>query len=317
MMFSVVIPLYNKAAYIALTLHSVAVQTVADYEVIVVDDGSTDDGPQIVQSLSQADPRIRLVRQANAGVSAARNAGIAAAVGEWIAFLDADDWWHPSYLAQQARAIHNYPEVDMVATQLRIIPDVPGWTPLPWPVIPLEPAIDLIHDLPSRWMQGIPFCTDSVVLRRSRLMVMQPCFAVDESMGEDLELWFRIAEISSIAHTRTPLIAYRSAGATSLTSQHKQLVMPPFLFRMRRRVESGAMPEYKRKSSLKLIANYQITLARQALIQGQRLSSLKWLFQCKESVLTKRWLVTLMMLLVFPGSLVQRWMRWRYQRVAA
>ena len=100
---SVVIPLYNKAPYVQRCLASVAAQTLADFEVLVVDDGSTDDGAAIVRSFP--DPRVTLIQQANAGPGAARNRGIDAARGSIIAFLDADDEWLPEYLQRGVAAL--------------------------------------------------------------------------------------------------------------------------------------------------------------------------------------------------------------------
>jgi glycosyltransferase involved in cell wall biosynthesis len=98
---SIIIPLYNKAPYVRRALDSIAAQSLSDFEVIVIDDGSTDDGAAIVTGYPDA--RYRLIRQANAGPGAARNTGIAQSRGEFIAFLDADDEWLPTYLDESVR----------------------------------------------------------------------------------------------------------------------------------------------------------------------------------------------------------------------
>jgi len=95
---SVIIPLYQKAPYVRRALDSAAAQTFRDFEVVVVDDGSTDEGPQIVAAYG--DPRVRLLSQRNAGPGAARNRGIREARGELLAFLDADDEWTPDFLSE-------------------------------------------------------------------------------------------------------------------------------------------------------------------------------------------------------------------------
>jgi len=94
---SVVIPLYNKAPYVERALRSALAQTLPISEIIVVDDGSTDDGPDRVARLARAHPQVKLVRQPNRGPGAARNAGLALAKGKYVAFLDADDEWLPAF----------------------------------------------------------------------------------------------------------------------------------------------------------------------------------------------------------------------------
>ena len=113
-MISVIIPLYNKETGIATALRSVLAQTYQDFEIVIVDDGSTDSSVAIVETFN--DPRIRLIRQQNAGVSAARNKGIAEAKGEYVAFLDADDEWLPEFLAEIRTLQQKYPECKAQAT---------------------------------------------------------------------------------------------------------------------------------------------------------------------------------------------------------
>lgn len=112
MLISVVIPLYNKAHTIVNTLNTVMRQTYHDVEIIIVNDGSTDDGVLVIQKYFK-DPRIRIVNQENAGVSMARNRGVDESKGEWIAFLDGDDEWHPYYLATMADLINRYPDAGL------------------------------------------------------------------------------------------------------------------------------------------------------------------------------------------------------------
>lgn len=98
-MFSIIMPLYNHAAFVEQAVRSVLAQSLGDWEMIVVNDGSTDGGEKIVQKFADGDGRIRLLHQANAGCSAARNAALAAATGDWLTYLDSDDAWTPTALA--------------------------------------------------------------------------------------------------------------------------------------------------------------------------------------------------------------------------
>ncbi len=314
MKFSVVVPLYNKAPYIELTLQSVLAQSLGDFEVVIVDDGSTDASPEIVRKMAGNESRIRLLEQRNSGVSIARNAGITASTGEWIAFLDADDWWHPDHLAQLARAVDTYADVDMVASGLRRIPDVPDWNPVSWPSLEAHPKVSLIQDLPTRWMQGIPFFTSSVAIRRRRLIELQPCFPLGESHGEDLDLWFRVAELSDIAHVQVATVAYRTAVTGSLTVSHGNRALAPFLLRLEGRARSGESANRRSVSTLNFVAQQKVTFARLALMDGKRLEGLRWLWTARGVALTKRWLLSVLMLVLVPSAGIQRWEHWRQAR---
>ena len=121
MRFSVIIPLYNRGLYISKALASVLEQSFRDFELIVVDDGSTDDSFQIAQSvLKNADVQHQLIHQENAGVGTTRNNGVLAASGDYICFLDADDWWAPSFLERMDWLIHEYPDAGIYGTKRAI-----------------------------------------------------------------------------------------------------------------------------------------------------------------------------------------------------
>lgn len=112
---SVIIPLYNKAFSIAETLTSVLQQTYTDFEVIIIDDGSTDGGLAIVSQFT--DPRIQWVQQPNLGAAAARNAGIEKATGELISFLDADDYWYPNHLEALYKLQTDFPNCGLYCSR--------------------------------------------------------------------------------------------------------------------------------------------------------------------------------------------------------
>ncbi len=130
---SVVVPAYNSAWSIRETLLSIIGQTLPDLEIIVVDDGSTDNLTEVLKPFLEAEPRLRVVRQENGGLAAARNRGMAEAAADFVAFLDADDLWHPRFLEKIVGALAANPEAPFgyahsvrIDTHSRIIP-TPRW----------------------------------------------------------------------------------------------------------------------------------------------------------------------------------------------
>ena len=113
-MFSVIMPVYNHAAYVCEAIRSVVAQTFADWELRIVDDGSTDSSDRIVEEWAGRDRRIHTLHQSNAGPAAARNAGIARATGRWLAFLDSDDVYMPDALANFRDFIADHPQATFV-----------------------------------------------------------------------------------------------------------------------------------------------------------------------------------------------------------
>ncbi|WP_211163133.1 glycosyltransferase family 2 protein [Aromatoleum diolicum] len=104
---SIIMPCYNAAQHLSRSVGSVLAQTAGNWELVIVDDGSRDDSWGELQRLARAEPRIRIFRQANAGAAAARNHALREARGDYIAFLDADDTWHPEFLESMQAALHN------------------------------------------------------------------------------------------------------------------------------------------------------------------------------------------------------------------
>lgn len=211
--YSVVIPLYNKEHYIENTLKSVLNQTFGDYEVIVVDDGSTD-GSLAAARRVQSD-RIRIIEQVNAGVSVARNTGIENARGEFICFLDADDDWRPEYLETIDMLTNAYPDSGFYVTAYAV--DMGnGKINLS---TRLEPEVGC---LPSYWLtmaKGYDFAWTSATTIRRQLLLDAGCFRPGEKIGQDLDTWVRVARINpEVAYSAKICVNYnRSTEANART----------------------------------------------------------------------------------------------------
>lgn len=189
-MFSVVIPLYNKAAEIERCLDSILGQTFAAMEVVIVDDGSTDKSATIVESYT-SDPRVRLISQANAGVAEARNHGVREARHEWIAFLDADDSWLPAHLETLRDLSHANPQADFLATGY--------WTDR-GRNMRRKVSLSRFAQMPGSFLSLpdgllVPSCT---AIRQRALLTVG---GFREMFGEDLDLWFRVGALFSFAYT--------------------------------------------------------------------------------------------------------------------
>ena len=214
-MFSVVIPLYNKELTLRRSIESVLDQKYTDFELIIVNDGSTDHSLAIARSFN--DSRVHLISQPNMGVSAARNKGIHAAKYSYIAFLDADDFWEPDYLLSMVELIRTCPDACLYGCAYDKI----------------DKKNVAIHDfqLPDDFLGYIPnyfdlakkhpfFCSSAVILNKE---FPNNNFLFDESLhtGEDIDLWITIALNHPVAF-RNKVLAHYNLGAENRAMRIKR-----------------------------------------------------------------------------------------------
>lgn len=207
---SVVIPAYNSAAMVCDAVDSILGQTVPPAEVIVIDDGSSDDTAERVGAYGD---RVLYRRQANAGPSAARNHGVSLCAGPLVAFLDADDVWHPRKLELQMRHMEGERDLGLLAT------DHFDWPAAAFPEAPTATA----PVSPVTWEQLVikaTILTSSILVRRD---VLARAGEFDSSLcgPEDRDMFLRLAEVTRLAKLNVPLIGYRDAPG-SLTKQAAQ-----------------------------------------------------------------------------------------------
>jgi len=197
---SVVIPAYEAAGHIASALESVFGQTFSNYEVIVINDGSPDT-PQLVEVLRPYGDRIRYLEQRNQGPSGARNSGILAALGNYIAFLDSDDCWHPSYLAEQLRCLEGPAAHDLVYCNAQRVGPLAGRWQTCMDASPSNGPVNFESLLRER----CTVITSFTVVRRQAVLdagLFDPAFR----RSEDFDLWLRMArQGASMTYQRTVL----------------------------------------------------------------------------------------------------------------
>lgn len=203
MKYSVIIPLYNKQKYITQTIRSVLNQTYKDYEVIVIDDGSTDDSFSKLKEMQ--DERLTIVRQNNQGVSVARNTGIERAQGEFVAFLDADDAWDDNYLETIDELTAQFSQCDIFVTAYRVLFDH-GKTRMPQKMCSHNCCISSYW---KTYQSAYDIVWTSATVLRKKAIVTAGMFTVGEKTGEDLDLWARVACMNPcVAYSPRPCVTY-------------------------------------------------------------------------------------------------------------
>jgi len=208
LLVSVIIPAYNQAAWLPFALESVLNQSYRRFEVIVVNDGSTDETGQILRGYGK---RIRVIAQANAGLSAARNSGLRAAKGELIGFLDSDDLWYPEMLSATVSYLNEKPDIDLVCGGWDFINEKGFQKSSVFKPSRFQASVD--NDFLRTNILGCPFPIIAVIVRRK---CFDCCGFFDTSLKamEDWDLWLRLAAHEhSIGFIDTPVARYRRHGS--------------------------------------------------------------------------------------------------------
>lgn len=258
---SVVIPAYNYERFLADAIRSVLEQTFTDYELIVVDDGSTDNTPEVAARFAG---KIRYVRQPNSGLSATRNNGAALGTGDYIAFLDADDEWLPEKLAIQVPVLQNHPEVGLVTSLFTLMDaerrPMQGLKPAQAPGETFREIIQRGTAAPSSFM-----------VRRS---VFEALNGFDTALPtmEDFDFGLRLAARFGVSHLSQPLGRYRIHGPS--LSQKVEKVYPCYI-RIFERLLASRDPSIPTATVTERLAHYRYLWGRHQTLNGNTLEGRK------------------------------------------
>lgn len=212
---SVVIPLYNTEKYIEETMQSILDQTYKNIEIVIVDDGSKDQSPSIVKNLAEKYPgQVKYVHQKNQGVSVARNTGIENASGEYVAFLDSDDLWHPTKIEKQVESMHKNNMDACYCGYMNFYEEIGE---------KVEHTTNFIKgDMAKAFLtHQVVAQTSTWIFKRSIVMDHNIRFTPECSWGEDLEFLFKLMSVTNVCYVHEYLTYYRILSEGNLSSKYK------------------------------------------------------------------------------------------------
>ncbi|MDH7913174.1 glycosyltransferase family A protein [Winogradskyella sp. SYSU M77433] len=225
--FSVIIPLYNKADYIKSTLLSVLNQDFTDFEVLIINDGSTDNSLEVLEQFS--DNRIKLFNQENKGASNARNHGIKFAKGAFIALIDADDIWYRNHLSELRNQTSKFPDAELYCNNYEVFLNENTVKPAQFN-FEFEEDIVLVKDFFKSSIINCVAWTSAVAFTKEKFEILG-CFDETLDTNEDLDLWIKFGLNYSVSFNPKVTMSYKSYILDSLTKNETNQIRLQFLNR--------------------------------------------------------------------------------------
>lgn len=307
-MISVVIPLFNKGPHIAKALESVLAQTVLPKEIIVVDDGSIDNGPDIVASYSNLG--VRLIRQPNQGVSVARNAGIASAQCDYVAFLDADDWWLPNHLEVIKRLALHYPDAGLLSTAHFIFRERSNYRPNSIFPDNWEGQVANFFDA---YTQGLSLVNSSTACVNRRAIKYVGGFPVGVRRGEDIIVWIELALKYTMAHAEIVTAVYNQQ-AVNRSDVHREFEPPGSLLYMANLLKDSGLSPSQRQGVGKLFDRISFLTAAGFSLNRDRTGA-RAIRNLALEVNRLKAFAAISVVLLFPASILRAARRLRHPNV--
>lgn len=308
-MISVVIPLYNKASSVAQTLESVLAQTCPPDEIIVIDDGSTDNGSDVVERFIESG--VRLIKQSNQGVSSARNRGLEEASSPYVAFLDADDYWLPEHLETAIDLLKQWPEACLVSTSHFIKRDghmfaarsglQDGW-------------VGVVDNFFECFANGLSLVNSSTACVNRDALLNQGGFPVGVKRGEDIIAWTRLALSGVVVHKAVRTAVYNQQAGNH-SAELREHAPPGSLIYLSQLLLDHSLDSITRRKVALLFDKISLMTAAGFFLAGDVVGT-KAIAELAAQV--RRWKVALQIRLItiLPFSLLSFFRRLRHRRVA-
>lgn len=299
-MISAVIPLYNKEKSVERSVNSILAQTYSDFELIIVNDGSTDHSLDVVKRIS--DSRIRIVTQENQGISAARNRGVTEAHSDWIAFLDADDEWMSDFLANICDLRSSYPTCGLAATGF-LRKSATGFDYYQYNKIKYPNGWKGVINYYTVLRESDPFCASSVAVRKGDL-VKAGGFPVHVTRGQDIDTWLRLYQVTSFAYYKYAGAVYHLDAENRVHKPFFKVISTPSDYSigdlLRKILKNRINSKEQVLQIVELLAMYEIPVVRKLVQNGYRWNALKRLWSLRRTRIYRKRAIKMLLVCILP-----------------